>query len=41
MEVVNLINLKPVIFNSIILLGISILFIILNNVVSRKKQIVG
>lgn len=41
MEVVNLINIKPVIFNSIILLGISILFIILNNVVSRKKQIVG
>lgn len=41
MEVVNLLNLKPVIFNSIILLGISILFIILNNVVSRKKQIVG
>lgn len=41
MEVVNLINLKPVIFNIIILLGISILFIILNNVVSRKKQIVG
>ena len=41
MEVVNLINLKPVIFNSIILLGISILFIILNNIVSRKKQIVG
>ena len=41
MEVVNLINLKPVIFNSIILLGISILFIILNNVISRKKQIVG
>lgn len=41
MEVVNLINLKPVIFNSIILLDISILFIILNNVVSRKKQIVG
>lgn len=41
MEVVNLINLKPIIFNSIILLGISILFIILNNIVSRKKQIVG
>lgn len=38
MEVINFENLKPVITNEIVLIGFMILFIILNLIVTKKKQ---
>ena len=38
MEQVNLTNLKPVLINSLILIGYMIVFIILNNIVTKKKR---
>lgn len=41
MEVINLTNLKPIFINSIVILIFSILFIILNNVISKYKRKIG
>ena len=38
MEVINFENLKPVITNELVLIGFVILFVILNLVVTKKKQ---
>lgn len=37
-EVINFESLKPIIINSIVLLGFSCLFIIINNIISKTKQ---
>ena len=41
MEIINLKNLKPFIINCLILLGFCLLFITLNNFISKHKQKVG
>ena len=41
MEVINLTNLKPIFINSIVILIFSILFIILNNIISKYKRKIG
>lgn len=40
-EVINLENLKPIFTNIIVMIGFSIIFIIINNLVSKRKQKVG
>ncbi len=41
MEIINIENLKPVFINMIVVIGFSIAFIIINNLVSKRKQKVG
>lgn len=41
MEVINIENLKPVFINMIVVIGFSIAFIFINNLVSKRKQKVG
>lgn len=41
MEVINLTNLKPIFINSIVILIFSMLFIILNNIISKYKRKIG
>lgn len=41
MEIVNIENLKPVFINMIVVIGFSIAFIVINNLVSKRKQKVG
>ncbi len=38
LEVINFDNLKPILVNSILLIGFILLFIFLNNLISKKKQ---
>lgn len=40
-ETINIDSLTPILVNSLVMIGFSILFIILNNVVSKRKQKVG
>ena len=41
LEVFNLETMQPIITNMIVILGFSILFIILTNIVSKRKQKIG
>ncbi len=41
MEIINIENLKPVFINMIVVIGFSIAFVIINNLVSKRKQKVG
>lgn len=41
LEIFNLETLKPIIINMLVILGFSIIFIILTNVVSKRKQRIG
>ncbi len=40
-EVINFNTLQPVFINSLVIIGFAILFIVINNIVLKKKQIVG
>lgn len=41
MEIINLENLKPVFINMVVIIGFSVVFITINNLVSKRKQKVG
>lgn len=41
LEIVNFETMKPIITNMLVMLGFSIVFIILNNIVSKRKQKIG
>lgn len=40
-EVINFENLQPLFINMLVLIGFSVLFIVINNIISKKKQKVG
>lgn len=40
-EVINLVNLKPILLNMIVLIIFAIIFIVINNIVSKRRQIIG
>ncbi len=40
-EVINIVNLKPILLNMIVLVIFAIIFIVINNIVSKHKQIIG
>ena len=40
-EVINMVNLKPVLLNMIVLVMFAIIFIVINNIVSKHSQIIG
>ena len=40
-EVINFNTLQPVFINSLVIIGFACLFIVINNIVLKKKQIVG
>ena len=40
-EVINMVNLKPILINMMILVIFAIIFIVINNIVSKRRQIIG
>lgn len=40
-EVINTVNLKPILLNMIVLIIFAIIFIVINNIVSKHRQIIG
>lgn len=40
-EVINMVNLKPILINMIVLIIFAIIFIVINNIVSKRRQIIG
>ncbi len=40
-EVINIVNLKPILLNMIVLVIFAIIFIVINNIVSKHRQIIG
>ena len=40
-EVINTVNLKPILINMIVLIIFAIIFIVINNIVSKRRQIIG
>lgn len=40
-EVINTVNLKPILLNMIVLIIFAIIFIVINNIVSKRRQIIG
>lgn len=40
-EVINIVNLKPILLNMIVLVIFAVIFIVINNIVSKHKQIIG
>ena len=40
-EVINIVNLKPILLNMIVLVIFAIIFIVINNIVSKRRQIIG
>ena len=40
-EVINTVNLKPILINMIVLIIFAIIFIVINNIVSKHRQIIG
>lgn len=40
-EVINMVNLKPILINMIVLVIFAIIFIVINNIVSKRRQIIG
>lgn len=40
-EVINMVNLKPILLNMIVLIIFAIIFIVINNIVSKRRQIIG
>lgn len=40
-EVINTVNLKPILLNMIVLVIFAIIFIVINNIVSKRRQIIG
>ncbi len=40
-EVINTVNLKPLLLNMIVLIIFAIIFIVINNIVSKRRQIIG
>lgn len=40
-EVINMVNLKPVLLNMIVLVIFAIIFIVINNIVSKHRQVIG
>ena len=41
METINFENLQPIFINSLVIIGFSIMFIIINNIISKHKQKIG
>lgn len=40
-EVINMVNLKPILINMMVLVIFAILFIVINNIVSKHRQVIG
>ena len=40
-EVINMVNLKPILINMMVLVIFAIIFIVINNIVSKRRQIIG
>ena len=40
-EVINMVNLKPILINMIVLVIFAIIFIVINNIVSKHRQVIG
>lgn len=40
-EVINIVNLKPILLNMIVLVIFAVIFIVINNIVSKHRQIIG
>ena len=40
-EVINTVNLKPLLLNMVVLIIFAIIFIVINNIVSKRRQIIG
>lgn len=40
-EVINIVNLKPILINMMVLVIFAIIFIVINNIVSKRRQIIG
>ena len=40
-EVINMVNLKPILINMMVLVIFAIIFIVINNVVSKHRQVIG
>ena len=40
-EVINIVNLKPILLNMIVLVIFAVIFIVINNIVSKRRQIIG
>lgn len=38
MEIINFENLKPICVNMLVIIGFSVLFIVINNIISKGKQ---
>lgn len=40
-EVINMVNLKPILINMMVLIIFAIIFIVINNIVSKHRQVIG
>lgn len=40
-EIINMVNLKPILINMMVLVIFAIIFIVINNIVSKRRQIIG